>query len=197
MERIGLKVPESRVVNRVEEALELARQIGFPLIIRPSFTLGGKGGARRTTPKSSARRDRRPRRQPRAQRPRRAERHRWKEFELEVMRDLDDNVVVICSIENLDPMGVHTGDSITVAPAQTLSDRQYQTLRSASLRIIREIGVSTGGSNIQFAVDPAERRFLRDRDEPPGEPVERAREQGDGVSYREDSGQAGGRVLAR
>ncbi|MBA4116424.1 MAG: carbamoyl-phosphate synthase large subunit, partial [Rubrobacter sp.] len=155
MDRLGLRVPESRVVNRVEQALELAREIGFPLIIRPSFTLGGKGGATAYDPEDL---------------------HRavtdglaaspvhsvlversvsgWKEFELEVMRDLADNVVVICSIENLDPMGVHTGDSITVAPAQTLSDRQYQTLRNASLRIIREIGVQTGGSNIQFAVDP-------------------------------------------
>ncbi|CAA9468396.1 MAG: Carbamoyl-phosphate synthase large chain [uncultured Rubrobacteraceae bacterium] len=160
MTKIGLKVPPSRTVKSFEGAEELASRIGYPLIIRPSFTLGGKGGAtandhaelRRAVSdgieaspvgsvlveKSVA---------------------GWKEFELEVMRDLDDNVVVICSIENLDPMGVHTGDSITVAPAQTLSDRQYQTLRSASLRIIREIGVSTGGSNIQFAVDPASDDF--------------------------------------
>ncbi|MGI8910351.1 MAG: carbamoyl-phosphate synthase large subunit [Rubrobacteraceae bacterium] len=155
MGRIGLRIPESRTVRGLAAAEELADRVGFPLIIRPSFTLGGKGG--------SVARDR-------------AELRRavsdgldaspvgsvlversvagWKEFELEVMRDLADNVVVVCSIENVDPMGVHTGDSITVAPAQTLSDRQYQTLRTASLRIIREIGVSTGGSNIQFAVDP-------------------------------------------
>ncbi len=160
MNRIGMKTPESRTVKHPDEAEELADRIGFPLIIRPSFTLGGKGGAvaddhagLRTSviegldaspvgsvlvEKSVA---------------------GWKEFELEVMRDLDDNVVVICSIENIDPMGVHTGDSITVAPAQTLSDRQYQTLRSASLRIIREIGVQTGGSNIQFAVDPGSDDF--------------------------------------
>ena len=155
MERLGLKVPESRVVRRVEEALELARDIGFPLIIRPSFTLGGKGGAtardfeelRRTVNDGL---DTSPVRSVLVERSVIG----WKEFELEVMRDLADNVVVICSIENVDPMGVHTGDSITVAPAQTLSDRQYQTLRNASLRIIREIGVQTGGSNIQFAVDP-------------------------------------------
>ena len=155
MDRIGLRVPESRTVRDLAAAEVLAERVGFPLIIRPSFTLGGKGG--------SVARDR-------------AELRRavsdgldaspvgsvlversvagWKEFELEVMRDLADNVVVVCSIENVDPMGVHTGDSITVAPAQTLSDRQYQTLRTASIRIIREIGVSTGGSNIQFAVDP-------------------------------------------
>ena len=155
MERIGLKVPESRVVRRVEEALELAREIGFPLIIRPSFTLGGKGGA--TAHDFEELRgaitdglDASPVRSVLVERSVIG----WKEFELEVMRDLADNVVVICSIENVDPMGVHTGDSITVAPAQTLSDRQYQTLRNASLRIIREIGVQTGGSNIQFAVDP-------------------------------------------
>ena len=155
MERLGLKVPESRVVRRVEEALELGREIGFPLIIRPSFTLGGKGGAtardfeelRRTVNDGL---DTSPVRSVLVERSVIG----WKEFELEVMRDLADNVVVICSIENVDPMGVHTGDSITVAPAQTLSDRQYQTLRNASLRIIREIGVQTGGSNIQFAVDP-------------------------------------------
>ena len=155
MERLGLKVPESRVVRRAEEALELAREIGFPLIIRPSFTLGGKGGAtardfeelRRTVNDGL---DTSPVRSVLVERSVIG----WKEFELEVMRDLADNVVVICSIENVDPMGVHTGDSITVAPAQTLSDRQYQTLRNASLRIIREIGVQTGGSNIQFAVDP-------------------------------------------
>ena len=160
MTKIGLNVPQSRTVKSFEGAEELAGRIGYPLIIRPSFTLGGKGGAtandhaelRRAVldgleaspvgsvlvEKSVA---------------------GWKEFELEVMRDFDDNVVVICSIENVDPMGVHTGDSITVAPAQTLSDRQYQALRSSSLRIIREIGVSTGGSNIQFAVDPRSDEF--------------------------------------
>ncbi len=155
MERIHLKVPESRIVHNVREAEELAAEIGFPLIIRPSFTLGGKGGAiandpgelRRTVAEGLG-----------ASPVRSALVERsiagWKEFELEVMRDLSDNVVIICSIENADPMGVHTGDSITVAPAQTLSDRQYQTLRSAAIRIIREIGVQTGGSNIQFAVDP-------------------------------------------
>ena len=155
MERIGLKVPESRVVRRVEEALELAREIGFPLIIRPSFTLGGKGGATAHDLEELRQAvidglDASPVRSVLVERSVIG----WKEFELEVMRDLADNVVVICSIENVDPMGVHTGDSITVAPAQTLSDHQYQTLRNASLRIIREIGVQTGGSNIQFAVDP-------------------------------------------
>ena len=160
MDRIGLKVPPSRTVRDLAEAEELADEIGFPLIIRPSFTLGGKGGAsardhgelRRAVADGL---DASPVRSALVEKSVAG----WKEFELEVMRDLADNVVVICSIENIDPMGVHTGDSITVAPAQTLSDRQYQRLRSASLRIIREIGVSTGGSNIQFAVDPGSDEF--------------------------------------
>jgi carbamoyl-phosphate synthase large subunit len=155
MQRIGLATPPGRTVRSLEEALDAVEATGYPAILRPSFTLGGTGGGiaynleefetlvRRgleLSPVGSVL----------------VERSviGWKEFELEVMRDLADNVVVICSIENVDPMGVHTGDSITVAPAQTLSDRQYQTLRNASLRIIREIGVQTGGSNIQFAVDP-------------------------------------------
>src|SRR5687767_7316906 len=155
MRRIGLNVPPSRTVRSFAEAEELATEIGFPLIIRPSFTLGGKGGATATDYRELRRAvidglDASPVGSALVEKSVAG----WKEFELEVMRDLADNVVVICSIENVDPMGVHTGDSITVAPAQTLSDRQYQTLRTASLRIIREIGVSTGGSNIQFAVDP-------------------------------------------
>jgi carbamoyl-phosphate synthase large subunit len=160
MDRIGLKVPTSRTVRDLAEAEELADDIGFPLIIRPSFTLGGKGG--------SAAHDHRELRRavtdgldasPVGSILVEKSVAGWKEFELEVMRDHADNVVVVCSIENVDPMGVHTGDSITVAPAQTLSDRQYQALRTASLRIIREIGVSTGGSNIQFAVDPESDEF--------------------------------------
>jgi carbamoyl-phosphate synthase large subunit len=160
IEHIGLKIPESCTVRGLAEAEELALRIGFPLIIRPSFTLGGKGGAiardhrelRRAvldgldaSPVGSALVEKSV--------------AGWKEFELEVMRDLADNVVVICSIENVDPMGIHTGDSITVAPAQTLSDKQYQTLRTAAVHIIREIGVQTGGSNIQFAVDPTSDEF--------------------------------------
>ena len=155
MDRLGLKVPESRTVKNLEQAQELAGRIGFPLIIRPSFTLGGKGGAVANDYSQLERAvadalDASPVNSTLVEKSVAG----WKEFELEVMRDLSDNVVIICSIENVDPMGVHTGDSITVAPAQTLSDRQYQTLRSASIRIIREIGVETGGSNIQFAVDP-------------------------------------------
>ncbi len=121
----------------------------------------------------------------------------WKEYELEVMRDRRDNVVVVCSIENFDPMGVHTGDSITVAPAQTLTDREYQRMRDAAIACIREIGVETGGSNIQFAVDPATGRHGRHRDEPPGVALVGPRVEGHGLPHRPDRGQARPRLHAR
>jgi carbamoyl-phosphate synthase large subunit len=161
MTEIGLETPRSFVVNTMDEALKATADIGFPAIIRPSFTLGGVGGgiaynieefreiASRGLSLSPI--------------------HEilveqsvigWKEFELEVMRDAYDNFVVICSIENIDPMGVHTGDSITVAPALTLTDREYQRMRDAARRIIRRVGVETGGSNIQFAIDPADGRMV-------------------------------------
>ena len=114
----------------------------------------------------------------------------WKEYEMEVMRDLDDNVVIICAIENFDAMGVHTGDSITVAPAQTLTDKEYQRMRDASLAVIREIGVETGGSNIQFAVEPQHRPHGRHRNEPPREPFQRPGQQGDRLPHRENRRQA-------
>jgi len=156
MENIGIKTPPSGIGTTLDECLSIANDIGeYPLIVRPAFTLGGTGGgiaynredlleickaglaASLTTQvlieKSLL---------------------GWKEYELEVMRDLADNVVIICSIENIDPMGVHTGDSITVAPAQTLTDKEYQRLRDYSIAIIREIGVECGGSNVQFAVNP-------------------------------------------
>jgi len=161
MTRIGLEVPESGYAGSMGEALEIIQRVGYPAIIRPSFTLGGTGGniaynrqefeeyvqwglnlspVRQILIEASV--------------------IGWKEFELEVMRDLKDNVVIICSIENFDPMGIHTGDSITVAPAQTLTDKEYQMMRDAAIAIIREIGVETGGSNIQFAVDPATGRMV-------------------------------------
>jgi carbamoyl-phosphate synthase large subunit len=161
MNRIGVQMPRSGYAASWEDSQAIARDIGFPIIIRPSFTLGGEGGgvaynmeefeplARRALTLSPT--------------------HTilceesiigWKEYELEVMRDKKDNVVIICSIENLDPMGVHTGDSITVAPAQTLTDKEYQVMRDASIRIIREIGVETGGSNIQFGVHPRTGRMV-------------------------------------
>jgi carbamoyl-phosphate synthase large subunit len=161
MTNIGLDLPESGYAENIDQAWEVARRIGFPNVIRPSFTLGGTGGSiayseeqfndlarwglevspvGRILVEESV--------------------LGWKEFELEVMRDGGDNVVIICSIENLDPMGVHTGDSITIAPAQTLTDKEYQILRDQSIAIIREIGVDTGGSNIQFAVHPDNGRVV-------------------------------------
>jgi carbamoyl-phosphate synthase large subunit len=155
MRRIGLKLPASGYVRCLEEARRIVGEIGLPAIIRPSFTLGGTGGG------VAWREDEFDRLVEWALR--QSPRHEclieesvlgWKEYELEVMRDGADNVVIVCSIENFDAMGVHTGDSITVAPAQTLTDREYQEMRDAAIAIIREIGVDTGGSNIQFAVDP-------------------------------------------
>jgi carbamoyl-phosphate synthase large subunit len=161
MRKIGLETPESQLVNKLEHGLEFAARIGYPVILRPSFTLGGTGGGiaynreemiellERGLDLSPV--------------------HEvlveesvlgWKEFELEVMRDLADNAIIICSIENFDPMGVHTGDSITVAPAQTLTDREYQMMRDGAIRCLREIGVDTGGSNVQFAINPQNGRMV-------------------------------------
>src|SRR6187431_341788 len=161
MTEIGVATPNSRYVKSMQEAFEAIEPIGFPIIVRPSFTLGGVGGgiaynieefrelAARGLSLSPV--------------------HEvlveesvigWKEFELEVMRDVADNFVVICSIENIDPMGVHTGDSVTVAPALTLTDKEYQRMRDMGRRIIRRVGVETGGSNIQFAINPADGRIV-------------------------------------
>ncbi|MGC1343381.1 MAG: carbamoyl-phosphate synthase large subunit [Candidatus Binataceae bacterium] len=155
MIKLGLEVPRSAIAHSMEDAQRVRTELGIPLIIRPSRTLGGTGGSIARTPEEY--------RAKAAWGLEMSPIHEvlieesiegWKEFELEVMRDLADNVVIICSIENLDPMGVHTGDSITVAPAQTLTDKEYQLMRDAALKIIREIGVDTGGSNIQFAIEP-------------------------------------------
>ncbi|MFT7621028.1 MAG: carbamoyl-phosphate synthase large subunit [Myxococcota bacterium] len=155
MENIGLRCCRSDVAHTLAEAREVAERIGFPIIIRPSFTLGGKGGS---ISYSSADFDDLATAglvaSPVTEILVEESVIGWKEYELEVVRDHNDNVVIVCSIENLDPMGVHTGDSITVAPAQTLTDKEYQALRDASLAVIREIGVDTGGSNIQFGVNP-------------------------------------------
>ncbi len=161
MKEIGLETPRAAIAHSMEEALQVQAQIGFPTIIRPSFTLGGSGGGiaynreefveicERGLDLSPT--------------------HEllieesvlgWKEFEMEVVRDCKDNCIIICSIENLDPMGVHTGDSITVAPAQTLTDKEYQIMRDASLAVLRKIGVDTGGSNVQFAISPVDGRMV-------------------------------------
>ncbi len=160
MARIGLDVPRSALVSNLRDGLEFATKIGFPVIIRPSFTLGGSGGGigynREELMEILSRGlDLSPVHECLIEESVLG----WKEYELEVVRDLADNVIIICSIENMDPMGVHTGDSITVAPAQTLTDREYQVMRSAAIAVIREIGVETGGSNVQFAVNPANGRM--------------------------------------
>ncbi|MGH9482624.1 MAG: carbamoyl-phosphate synthase large subunit, partial [Terriglobales bacterium] len=159
MQAIGLETPRSRLVNNLRDALEFVEE--YPVIIRPSFTLGGTGGGLAYNREEFATMltrglDLSPVHEVLVEETVLG----WKEYELEVMRDLADNVIVVCSIENLDPMGVHTGDSITVAPAQTLSDREYQAMRDAAIRVMREIGVETGGSNIQFAVNPRDGRMV-------------------------------------
>src|SRR5579859_4679834 len=161
MKKIGLELPQSQLVNSIDKGLEFAARIGYSVILRPSFTMGGAGGGiaynseelmeilergidlspvHEVLIEESA--------------------LGWKEYELEVMRDLADNCIIVCSIENFDPMGVHTGDSITVAPAQTLTDREYQMMRDGALRCLREIGVDTGGSNVQFAINPKNGRMV-------------------------------------
>jgi len=155
MQRIGLDLPRSGVAHSIDEANKIVRDVGLPAVIRPSFTLGGTGASVAFNVNEF---------EEQASRGLEASMIGeilieesvigWKEYELEVMRDLNDNVVIVCSIENVDPMGIHTGDSITVAPAQTLSDKEYQRMRDAAIAVIREIGVETGGSNIQFAINP-------------------------------------------
>src|SRR6185295_8873897 len=161
MRGIGLETPQSQLITTVQGGLDFAEKIGYPCILRPSFTMGGSGGGiaynkeelveilergidlspvHEVLIEESA--------------------LGWKEYELEVMRDLADNCIIICSIENFDPMGVHTGDSITVAPAQTLTDREYQMMRDGAIRCLREIGVDTGGSNVQFAINPQNGRMV-------------------------------------
>ncbi|MCX4188732.1 carbamoyl-phosphate synthase large subunit [Methylophaga sp. OBS3] len=161
MRKIGLDMPQSDIAHTLDEALEVQQKFGFPVIIRPSFTMGGSGGGIAynredfidicqrglyLSPTSELLIE--------------ESIIGWKEYEMEVVRDRNDNAIIICSIENLDPMGVHTGDSITVAPAQTLTDKEYQIMRNASLAVLREIGVETGGSNVQFAVNPETGRLI-------------------------------------
>ncbi len=160
MNKIGLDMPRSSLVNNLRDGMDFSAKIGFPVVIRPSFTLGGSGGGiaynREELMEILSRGiDLSPVHECLIEESVLG----WKEYELEVMRDLADNVIIICSIENMDPMGVHTGDSITVAPAQTLTDREYQAMRDAAIRVMREIGVETGGSNVQFAVNPQNGRM--------------------------------------
>src|SRR5688572_7497325 len=155
MDEAGIKMPRGDFAKSWDEAKEIVQHTGYPAIVRPSFTLGGTGGGTAYNPEEFEEIIRGGLAASPIQEVLIEESILgWKEFELEVMRDLADNVVIICSIENFDPMGVHTGDSITVAPAQTLTDREYQTMRDLAIRVIRKVGVETGGSNIQFGVNP-------------------------------------------
>ena len=161
MEEIGLEQARSRVVRSVPEALDFQPQVGYPIIVRPSFTLGGTGGGVAHDEEALRRiveygLDASPTHEVLLEESLLG----WKEFEMEVVRDARDNCIIVCSIENLDPMGVHTGDSITVAPAQTLTDKEYQVMRDASIAVLRKIGVDTGGSNVQFAVHPGNGRLV-------------------------------------
>ena len=161
MKKIGLAMPRSAIAHSMEEALQVQASIGFPAIIRPSFTMGGSGGGiaynreefiticergLECSPTRELLID--------------ESILGWKEYELEVVRDQKDNCIIVCSIENIDPMGIHTGDSITVAPAQTLTDKEYQIMRNAAIAVLREIGVDTGGSNVQFGVNPEDGRLV-------------------------------------
>ncbi len=187
VERSGAEVARSFIAHTMEECHAAAAELGYPLVVRPSFTMGGLGSGFAYTPED-------------------LERIAgqglaasittevlleesilgWKEYELELMRDTADNVVVVCSIENVDPVGVHTGDSITVAPALTLTDRELQRLRDIGIAVIRAVGVDTGGCNIQFAVDPGHRPHHRHRDEPARVSFVRAGLEGDRLPDRED-----------
>jgi len=161
MEHIGLACPRSALAHSLEEAMQIQAGIGFPVVIRPSFTLGGSGGGiAYNREEFVAICERGLDASPTHELLIEESVIGWKEFEMEVVRDRADNCIIVCSIENLDPMGVHTGDSITVAPAQTLTDKEYQLLRDASIAVLREIGVDTGGSNVQFAINPADGRML-------------------------------------
>ncbi|MEM8785599.1 MAG: carbamoyl phosphate synthase large subunit, partial [Pseudomonadota bacterium] len=161
MSRIGLESPRSKLAHSLDEAFEALDFVGLPAILRPSFTLGGTGGGiayNKTEFRDIAQRalDASPATQVLVEESVLG----WKEFEMEVVRDKADNCIIICSIENVDPMGIHTGDSITVAPALTLTDKEYQRMRDASIACLREIGVETGGSNVQFAVNPDDGRLV-------------------------------------
>ncbi len=195
---IGLDVPISGTAHNLEESRAVADKIGrFPLVIRPAFTLGGTGGGiayNREEFEVMARRG--VELSPVSEILIEEALLGWKEFEMEVMRDKADNCVIICSIENVDPMGVHTGDSITVAPTQTLSDKEFQIMRDASFAVIRAVGVETGGSEYPIRGEPGDRAHGHHRDESARVAILGAGFQGDGFSHRQDRGQAGGGLFA-
>ena len=198
MDKIGLESARSGIAHSMEDALAVIERTGLPAIIRPSFTMGGTGGGiaynkdefiqivsggLEASPTTEVLIE--------------ESLLGWKEFEMEVVRDKNDNCIIICSIENIDPMGVHTGDSITVAPALTLTDKEYQIMRNASIACLREIGVETGGSNVQFAVNPADGRLIVIEMNPRVSRSVRAGIEGDGLPHRKCRGEAGGWLHAR
>ena len=198
MTKIGLETPRSHQIKTLAQALEALDDIGLPAIIRPSFTLGGTGGGIAYNKDEfidivERGIDASPTNEVLIEESVLG----WKEYEMEVVRDKKDNCIIICSIENLDPMGIHTGDSITIAPALTLTDKEYQIMRDASIAVLREIGVETGGSNVQFAVNPGGRPPHHHRDEPARVALLGARVEGDRLSDRQGRGQARGRLHAR
>ena len=193
MADIGLGTARAAIAHSMEEALQVQVQIGFPTIIRPSFTLGGSGGGiayNREEFMEIVERglDLSPTNEILLEESVLG----WKEYEMEVVRDKNDNCIIVCAIENLDPMGVHTGDSITVAPAQTLTDKEYQIMRDASLAVLREIGVETGGSNVQFAINPEDGRMVVIEMNPARFPFLGAGVQGHRLPHRQ-----GGREIGR
>jgi carbamoyl-phosphate synthase large subunit len=198
MTKIGLGSARSGIAHSMEEARTVQRELGFPSIIRPSFTMGGSGGGIAYNEEEfDAICKRGLEASPTSELLIEESLLGWKEYEMEVVRDKNDNCIIICSIENLDPMGVHTGDSITVAPAQTLTDKEYQIMRNASIAVLREIGVDTGGSNVQFSINPAGRPHDRHRDEPARVAFVGAGIESHRLPDRQSGGQAGGRLHAR
>ena len=196
--KVGGESARSRVCFTMEEVRETVGELGLPVVVRPSFTMGGLGSGMAYSAEDV---DRMAgdglAASPSANVLIEESIYGWKEFELELMRDHHDNVVVVCSIENFDPMGVHTGDSVTVAPAMTLTDREYQRMRDLGIAILREVGVDTGGCNIQFAINPEDGRLDRHRDEPARIAVLGAGLQGNGLPDRQDRREAGDRLHAR
>ncbi len=192
MGTIGLDVCRGKTIKNIDDARAWVDEIGLPAVVRPSFTMGGSGSS---IAYNRAEYDDLVRwgldLSPTSEVLIEESILGWKEYEMEVMRDVDDNVVIICAIENFDAMGIHTGDSITVAPAQTLTDKEYQRMRDASLAVIREIGVETGGSNIQFAINPDDGRMIVIEMNPRVSRSQRAGIEGNGISDCQDCGQAG------
>ena len=192
MDAIGLESARSAIAHSTEEAIQQQARIGYPTIIRPSFTLGGSGGGVAYNREEFEKLVKRGlKASPTHEILLEESLLGWKEFEMEVVRDRHDNCIIVCSIENLDPMGIHTGDSITVAPAQTLTDKEYQIMRNAAIAVLRKIGVDTGGSNVQFAINPEDGRLVVIEMNPAGIAVLGTGVQSDRIPHCQSGGQIG------